>query len=159
MKPATWFTTTRWFQSLSTVGARQLLKKTSLLFSRHLSTGVSQRSCLSPRKGVRHAERKAEKLVCRPGLYDRDLQTFGMDYPKPVCQKPRCDLIIRQQMQAATQQKGMLDLELFVCMHCGKDAGLAKCSRCRLAAYCSKECQQQHWPQHKSACKHLASGV
>ena len=114
---------------------------------------------LVSKKRCQACGKKAEKLVCRPGLYDRDLQTFGMDYPKPVCQKPRCDLIIRQQMQAATQQKGMLDLELFVCMHCGKDAGLAKCSRCRLAAYCSKECQQQHWPQHKSACKHLASGV
>lgn len=99
---------------------------------------------LVSKKRCQACGKKAEKLVCRPGLYDRDLQTFGMDYPKPVCQKPRCDLIIRQQMQAATQQKGMLDLELFVCMHCGKDAGLAKCSRCRLAAYCSKECQQQH---------------
>lgn len=103
--------------------------------------------------------KKAEKLVCQPGLYDRDVQTFVMDYPKPVCQNPGCDLIIRQRMQAANQQKGMLDRELFVCMHCGKKAGLAKCSKCRLAAYCSKECQERHWPQHKSACNHLARSV
>jgi len=29
---------------------------------------------------------------------------------------------------------------------------LMKCSRCRLAAYCSKECQKAHWPKHKVFC-------
>ena len=28
-----------------------------------------------------------------------------------------------------------------------------KCSRCRKVAYCSKECQEVHWPTHKSECK------
>lgn len=45
-------------QSLQTVGARQLLKKTIWLFSTNSSTSVSHRSCLSPKKSVRLAERK-----------------------------------------------------------------------------------------------------
>jgi len=30
---------------------------------------------------------------------------------------------------------------------------LSHCSRCRISAYCSHECQKQHWPQHKVHCK------
>lgn len=29
---------------------------------------------------------------------------------------------------------------------------LMVCSRCRMAKYCSKECQKGHWSQHKKAC-------
>ncbi|KDR74306.1 hypothetical protein GALMADRAFT_141367 [Galerina marginata CBS 339.88] len=30
---------------------------------------------------------------------------------------------------------------------------LQRCARCGLAMYCSKECQQTHWPKHKVECK------
>jgi hypothetical protein len=32
-----------------------------------------------------------------------------------------------------------------------------KCAGCREARYCSKECQGQHWQQHKPVCKSLAA--
>lgn len=42
------------------------------------------------------------------------------------------------------------------CKACGKvqpdDKPLARCVRCKLVAYCSKACQTQDWPQHKSNC-------
>ncbi|XP_018021848.1 histone-lysine N-methyltransferase ASHR1 [Hyalella azteca] len=38
------------------------------------------------------------------------------------------------------------------CSKCGRDAGL-RCSRCLGARYCSKECQREHWPQHRGLCK------
>jgi len=31
------------------------------------------------------------------------------------------------------------------------------CGKCRVARYCSKECQAQHWKLHKPACKALAA--
>ena len=36
-----------------------------------------------------------------------------------------------------------------------------RCSRCRVPRYCSRECQSQHWPQHKLVCKKqwLVSGI
>ena len=34
---------------------------------------------------------------------------------------------------------------------------LKSCSRCRLAHYCSKECQVKHWQAHKSDCELLRS--
>ncbi|WIA08126.1 hypothetical protein OEZ85_007584 [Tetradesmus obliquus] len=29
------------------------------------------------------------------------------------------------------------------------------CSGCKVARYCGKDCQVQHWKQHKAACKRL----
>lgn len=35
--------------------------------------------------------------------------------------------------------------------------GSSRCSACRTARYCSKECRKGHWKQHKTACKVLAA--
>ena len=49
-----------------------------------------------------------------------------------------------------------------VCFHCGKEptdaVRLAKCSRCAVAAYCSRDCQVADWKtgQHKLACPTFA---
>ncbi|EPT00605.1 hypothetical protein FOMPIDRAFT_1162970 [Fomitopsis schrenkii] len=37
--------------------------------------------------------------------------------------------------------------------HAVKDKALMICSRCKLAQYCSKECQKAHWSYHKIWCK------
>lgn len=41
---------------------------------------------------------------------------------------------------------------------CGKAAGGSgsRCSGCRTAIYCARECQKQHWRVHKAWCKHAA---
>lgn len=39
---------------------------------------------------------------------------------------------------------------------CYKSENLRECSRCRIALYCSIECQHKHWPEHKRICKQLA---
>jgi hypothetical protein len=31
------------------------------------------------------------------------------------------------------------------------------CAGCRTARYCSRDCQRQHWKQHKPGCKALAA--
>ena len=35
--------------------------------------------------------------------------------------------------------------------------GLKRCTRCHTAAYCSKECQTEHWNLHKPGCAQIAS--
>jgi hypothetical protein len=45
-----------------------------------------------------------------------------------------------------------------MCRGCRKsaaDAALFDCAACRLAKYCSKECQVQHWPKHKEECDYF----
>ena len=37
------------------------------------------------------------------------------------------------------------------------DVGSLRCSRCKVAKYCSKECQKDAWKQHKKQCKSDAS--
>lgn len=42
------------------------------------------------------------------------------------------------------------------CDHCGKSDNLFKCSSCKLAQYCDRNCQRAHWATHKHLCKRNA---
>jgi hypothetical protein len=50
-----------------------------------------------------------------------------------------------------------------VCANCGKaevdDIKLKICTACRLVKYCGVECQKNHRPQHKKACKKRAAKI
>jgi hypothetical protein len=35
----------------------------------------------------------------------------------------------------------------------------SRCSKCKVARYCSKQCQTLDWPRHKSACKRLQAAA
>ncbi|KAJ6510558.1 hypothetical protein C8R45DRAFT_1207458 [Mycena sanguinolenta] len=44
------------------------------------------------------------------------------------------------------------------CDACGKvDASLKNCGRCKVARYCSSECQTKAWPSHKKACQSFST--
>lgn len=38
------------------------------------------------------------------------------------------------------------------CMVCGATGPISKCSRCKVAFYCSAACQKEHWMHHKKTC-------
>jgi len=46
--------------------------------------------------------------------------------------------------------------EKMFCWNCTKRdetlKGFKKCSRCKEARYCSRECQKENWPEHKKSC-------
>jgi hypothetical protein len=43
-------------------------------------------------------------------------------------------------------------MEGFKCVVCQKE-GIKRCSQCKQEFYCTRECQVQHWPEHKKTCK------
>ena len=46
-----------------------------------------------------------------------------------------------------------------VCSHCGEDGASAKCTRCKLATYCGRDCQSAHWKTHKLCCVETAAKI
>ena len=39
------------------------------------------------------------------------------------------------------------------CLYClQKVEGSSRCSKCRTALYCNRNCQEKHWPVHKNIC-------
>ena len=60
-------------------------------------------------------------------------------------------------------QQGSPRWNVYWCQACGRGEGchgngLLKCGKCRGAHYCSKECQEAHWPTHKLQCKEIQLG-
>eukprot|EP00731_Ephydatia_muelleri_P002292 Em0001g2292a len=45
----------------------------------------------------------------------------------------------------------------FSCLSESRGSPLKKCLQCGSVAYCNKECQARHWPQHRLECKGVAS--
>jgi len=39
------------------------------------------------------------------------------------------------------------------CVVCGKADHTRACSGCKMTAYCGRDCQKIHWPQHKAVCR------
>ena len=39
----------------------------------------------------------------------------------------------------------------------GKAPDLKVCHGCRMAAYCDRECQKAHWPEHRATCKYYSA--
>jgi hypothetical protein len=58
-----------------------------------------------------------------------------------LCNNPRC-----------TNTSGPTELSLVSGRSC-------VCGACRVAHYCSRACQAQHWKQHKPVCKALAAAA
>ncbi|CAG2066925.1 unnamed protein product, partial [Timema podura] len=62
---------------------------------------------------------------------------------------------IRNVAQGLSETFDMDTLEVLeeppACVTCG-DQGVKRCSRCKTAWYCGRECQVKNWPKHKKIC-------
>ena len=59
----------------------------------------------------------------------------------------------RIRYEQAGESTVLLAVERSRCPVCGEKAMVKKCARCKLVAYCCKDCQRQDWPRHKVECR------
>lgn len=45
------------------------------------------------------------------------------------------------------------------CWECCKEMSLKACAQCKMAKYCSTECQQKNWQSHKHECKQYLNAI
>ncbi|KAF7169984.1 hypothetical protein CNMCM5623_002500 [Aspergillus felis] len=129
------------------------------LVDRHHMSFLNKRSwrcvtCNSPASDMLHQT----AALLRPGLGAAPNFTPSMvDFVIPICEPDtECD---RQADQLALQcLKEALPLQLTSetqCMQCSAELNLKRCSSCKIARFCSTECQALAWPSHKSFCKRV----
>jgi ankyrin repeat protein len=68
-----------------------------------------------------------------------------------ACSMP-CGELVRKVEDVTSDAETRRLLARKRCAMCDKLCNVKKCGRCRRVLYCSRECQQRHWHQHKSAC-------
>ena len=68
--------------------------------------------------------------------------------------KLKAKLAMDTELAANTAQ---LNAKASVCAKCGirstDNKAFSKCSACKMVTYCSRECQKDHWGEHKRICK------
>ena len=116
----------------------------------------------------------ATTLLHFPMLFDEVIPPRIEDLPQPICAKDACRMQTMEEMRGILPA-GTLQLRR-ACFQCGLEEdllmmasnktgstkkGLQQCSRCKIAKYCSTDCQKKHWPLHKPVCfapQSLATG-
>ena len=62
-------------------------------------------------------------------------------------------LRLEEEEETEEEEKGAPKRKVRVCENCGKEAAKMKRCKCRLARYCSEECQLEDWAAQKDECK------
>jgi hypothetical protein len=83
--------------------------------------------------------------------------TFIIPAAGPASHQTQGDLSSKTYKQAATVDCDSTSLK-HVCVMCpAQGSDMKYCARCRIARYCSAECQKADWSHHKHICKHHAN--
>lgn len=86
----------------------------------------------------------ADLRRCFPVLFDSETHLFDIRYDGL---QPH-----------SSMQKAVASFTTLHCANCRKFERVQSCSRCRIAQYCSRECQTKDWKLHKKCCKRLRAG-
>lgn len=103
----------------------------------------------------------ATRLIHNTMLFAEVFPPRVEDMPQPVCNSTNCEAVAK-----ARQMMLMEEALAFEgrprpngCFYCHKGANavlmaapLLRCSRCKIAKYCTAECQKSDWKVHKQVC-------
>ena len=98
------------------------------------------------------------KALCKYERYNwlqltADSDVRVINQVKPVCQPGICEAVAEQVLIDDNFPGQESQHGVHHCEHCSKVDYARKCSRYKKVYYCSKQCQQLHWPHHKPDCK------
>ncbi|KAL7698093.1 MYND finger domain-like protein [Lotmaria passim] len=104
----------------------------------------------------------ATRLIHHTMLFAETFPPRVEDLPQPVCNSANCEAVAKanymMDMEDATTAQGRPSPN--GCFHCHKGANgavkaapLLRCSRCKVAKYCTAECQKADWKIHRQVCK------
>lgn len=144
----------------------QFLTSTTCPFLQSYSAHLLQNSkkhCFCGQPSVR--------VIQNPVPFLHEVQSPSMEIVGiPYCGKTECEMLISQNVGLAvrevdklggvkdTDENGVpLKTKVASCRVCGKVEGAMFCKRCKMIAYCGKECQKKDWDNHKRPCAALAN--
>ena len=118
------------------------------------------------RRGVDHLFNNSGRGYCHncgkeAKLYQNNfifLKSHILDAVSALCGHGVCEVQavqFRKDMltQLATRKHDPPVTYLSPCVVCGKADHTRACSGCKMTAYCGRDCQKIHWPQHKAVCR------
>ncbi|WAR07912.1 STIP1-like protein [Mya arenaria] len=97
---------------------------------------------------VEHEAQSMNKQIKPLGMIEDEIEQYSV----PLLMTTRNLLRDNDQVQHPQQMLQVVQ----TCCQCTKPSdNLKRCGRCKKAAYCSKECQTEHWRKHKHMCEIL----
>lgn len=137
--------------------------------SRYLAKQVQRYRCL---EGSFSFDKSHVRVICHNWAHAESPDDFSSDILLGVHLKGLCAYEISgcsaeeaAELKKEVKEKGRklfdkVNRHCVVCQKqnslCDKTQALKACSRCKSVYYCNAECQKQHWPTHKAACKKKA---
>jgi hypothetical protein len=101
---------------------------------------------------------EVDEIELMAALLEKNAERLDPSFVRSVEKHPQIlSVSFLTPITEAAQNAFYQSLEAY-CYQCGTSGvDVLKCSRCKQAAFCSKECQKKNWKFHKQSCRPSSS--